>query len=136
MIRGTWLDRLVLRFQHRWETSPQYRATVSGVVGLVLLLIMCASVGIIGTSVNYALASVGILGNGAANQDPSSGNTGTNLVAGFQSFPIPTVAAYTPAPFGPANTIPDSQTPLPTPTAQPTAVPTNTPTPGGTGPAY
>ena len=39
---NTWLDLVVRRFQDRWETDPQYRALVSGVVGLVLVITLCA----------------------------------------------------------------------------------------------
>src|SRR5512146_1635886 len=41
MGRRSWLDSIVYRFQHHWETNPQYRAAVSGVVGLVLILSLC-----------------------------------------------------------------------------------------------
>ncbi len=133
MRRMTWLDALVYRFQHHWETSPQYRAAVTGVAGLVLVLLMCSCMGVVTLTANSALAGIGLAG--AASADGGSANTGTNRLTGADTIPTATVPAYTPLPI--ANVaIPSSLTPPPgpTPTVTPDATPTDTPGGGGGGP--
>ncbi|MGZ6392189.1 MAG: hypothetical protein ACXWQZ_23370, partial [Ktedonobacterales bacterium] len=130
MRRNSWLDRIVFDFQHRWETNPQYRATVSGVVGLLLIVAMCSCTGIVSVLANGALASVG-LGTGSGpttNQGSGVLNTGTNDITGAKQFAIPT-QVWTPGVVPPASPIPNSQTPAPTATSAPTPTDTPTPTP-------
>jgi hypothetical protein len=125
--RGSWLDQMVYRFQHRWETSAQYRATTAGVVGLVVLVAMCTCTGAMATAANAALSSIGLGGSAAG---PDSANTGTQQLRAQDAFPTFTIPAYTPVAL-PVGTIPDSQTPMPGPTPTPTTVATPTNTPGG-----
>ncbi|HEX8032512.1 MAG TPA: hypothetical protein VF510_01620 [Ktedonobacterales bacterium] len=144
MRRNSWLDRIVFNFQHRWETNPQYRATVSGVVGLLLIVAMCSCTGVVSALANGALASVG-LGTGSGpttNQGSGILNTGTNPITGAKQFAIPT-QVWTPGVVPPASPIPNSQTPAPTATSAPTPTDTPTPTPcasncggGGGGGGY
>ena len=127
--RPSWLDQWVYRFQHRWETNAQYRAAVSGVCGLVLIVLMCSCTGLLATVANASLAG---LGGGGANGSGNS-NTGTKQLGSQQSFPTSTIPPYTVATI-PSGNIPDSQTPPPGPTATPTdlpATPTDTPSGGG-----
>ncbi len=132
MRRMTWLDALVYRFQHHWETSPQYRAAVTGVAGLVLVLLMCSCMGVVTLTANSALAGIGLAG--AASADGGSANTGTNRLTGAQMIPTNTAPPYTPPPI-PNVAIPSSQTPQPSPTdaPTPTPLPTATPCPGNCG---
>jgi hypothetical protein len=125
MIHASWLDDLIERFQHRWETNPQYRAAMSGVLGLVFLITMCTCVGLVTAGANVALASLGF---GSSSSDQGSGNTTTKEVKGFATFPVTTYVPQTPNAI-PQGTIPDSGTPLPTATPQPTATDAPTATP-------
>lgn len=132
--RTSWLDHLVFTFQHRWETNAQYRAAVSGFVGLALIVTMCACTGVVSAATSAALAGIGLGGSPAG---PSSGGkvvTGTKLINGAKSFPTSTVV-LTPGTVPGASQLPNSQTPAPHPTAVPTATSdTSTPTatpPGG-----
>lgn len=133
MRRPTWLDRIVYGFQHRWETAPQFRAMASGLVGLVLILIMCSCMGVLNATASSALAAIGLGGstNVSAQGTP---NTGTNQVNGYQAIPTPTVI-YPTGVVPPQATVPQSQTPPPnvTPTSAPSPTPTDTPTSGGGG---
>ncbi len=128
--RASWLDQIVYSFQHRWETNPQYRAVVSGVVGLALVITMCACTGVVSVATNSALASIG-LGGGSANSSLGSLGTGTHRVKGAKSFPTSTVVLGPDAGGGVAQ-LPNSQTPFPQPTAIPTA--TKDTSGGGGGP--
>lgn len=130
MGRRSWLDSIVYRFQHNWETNPQYRAAVSGVVGLVLILSLCTCMGVLNRTAGAALAAVG-LGTGDAGP-LGTPNTGTNRVGCCNSFPTPTVLYPTNGP-PPLATVPESQTPPPYPTATDVPTATDTPTPGGGG---
>lgn len=143
MRRDSWLDRIVYSFQHRWETNAQYRAAVSGVVGLLLIIAMCSCTGIVSAMASGALASVGLGNTSAATGNQGSGtlNTGTNPLTGAKQFAIPT-QVWTPGVVPPASPLPNSQTPAPTPTPAPTATDTPTPPPcisncgGGGGGGY
>src|SRR5579872_3456528 len=121
--RPSWLDQWVYRFQHRWETNPQYRAAVSGVCGLVLIVLMCSCTGILATVTNAAFAGAGGSNGGSGNT-----NTGAATVQAQATFPTATIPPYTVSTI-PAGNIPNSQTPGPTPTEPPTPteVPTATP---------
>src|SRR5579872_2831001 len=126
--RPSWLDQWVYRFQHRWETNPQYRAAVSGVCGLVLIVLMCSCTGILATVTNAAFAGAGGSNGGSGNT-----NTGAATVQAQATFPTMTIPPYTVSTI-PAGNIPNSQTPPPGPTATPTDLPaTPTDTPGGGG---
>ncbi len=129
MKEPTWLDRLIWGFQHRWETSAQYRAAMSGVVGLVLVVVLCAGTGVVAMGANAALASIGIgatSASGASAGLQGSLNTGTKKSTGYDSIPTSTVFLGTPMPTPVASPLASSQTPIPTATAQPT--PTDAPT--------
>ncbi|HLY32263.1 MAG TPA: hypothetical protein VKQ36_14635 [Ktedonobacterales bacterium] len=127
--RGAWLARVyasnpldawVFTFQHRWETSAQFRRTASVVIATTALVLLCAFVTLATTITTSALA------NARANTGgPNAGgpNTGTNAFNVPTSFPTSTVPAW-PTPVYPnGNPIPNSQTPQPSPTvtASPTA---------------
>ena len=131
MRRPTWLDRIVYGFQHRWETAPQFRAMASGLVGLVLILIMCSCMGVLNATASSALAAIGLGGSTSA-APQGTPNTGTNQLNGYQAIPTPTVI-YPTGVVIPTGAVPQSQTPPPnvTPTTAPT--PTDTPNPGGGG---
>ncbi len=120
---------MVYRFQHRWETNPQFRAAMTGVLGLVVAIAMCACMGILAVVTNTALASVGA-GSGGTTY---SLDTGTGKLAAATAFPTYTVPPYTPGSVPAASPIPSSQTPQPTATLVPTATPLPTSTPCQTG---
>lgn len=132
MRRPTWLDQIVYSFQHRWETNPQFRAMASGLVGLVLILIMCSCMGVLNATANSALAAIGLGGTGSSAGAQGTLNTGTNQANGYQPIPTPSVV-YPTGVVPPQVSVPQSQTPPPYPTATSTATPTDTPSPGGGG---
>jgi len=39
--RISMLEQAIRRFQDRWETNRQFRATASGVIGLVMIVALC-----------------------------------------------------------------------------------------------
>jgi hypothetical protein len=125
MTRRTWLDDLLERFQHRWETNPQYRAAMSGVLGLVFLLSICGCVGLVTKGASNVLSAVGI--GASANNGPGQTNAG-NDQKGVVTFPVTTVTPAQPGTI-PYATLPTSGTPIPTATPSPTATdaPTSTP---------
>ncbi len=127
--RITWLDQLVRSFQDRWETNPQYRAVVCGVVGLVLVFTLCTCTGLLTLESNNILAIVG-LGSNTSNSTFNN-DTGSQNVQPASSFPTATFGpVYTSAtPVG--TTLPTSTTPLPGPTPAPTATAGATTPPGG-----
>jgi hypothetical protein len=131
MRRPTWLDQIVYSFQHRWETNPQFRAMASGLVGLMVILIMCSCVGVLNSTADSALAAIGLGGTGNAGVQGTP-NTGTNQANGYQPIPTPTVI-YPTGVVPPQVTVPQSQTPPPGPTATSTPAASDTPTPGGGG---
>ncbi|MGZ3663990.1 MAG: hypothetical protein ACXWQR_09830 [Ktedonobacterales bacterium] len=128
--RASWLDHIVYNFQHHWETNPQYRAAVSGVVGLVLLVTMCACTGVVSAATSAALAGIG-LGGGGAIGSSGGGNlhTGTNSIKHANTFPTSTVV-LNPGSMPGISQLPNSNTPAP----HPTATPTDTPVRGSGGP--
>jgi hypothetical protein len=133
--RISWLDQFVRRFQDRWETNPQYRSLVSGLVGLVLVLTLCACTGLLTVAGNNVLASVGLT-NSNSNSGVNS-NTGTTQLQGAQTFPTATFGPFTNQPTPLGTPLPSSQTPPPGPTATATQSANNNPTPttGGTNTA-
>jgi hypothetical protein len=125
------LDDLLRRFQHRWETSAQFRAAMSGVLGLSLILFLCLGV----TGINVAATRVlGAIGFGT----PSTNNQltldpGGQIVNGNWTFYTPTVPEWKGGGTPESSPIANSQTPAPSPT--PTATPPDpaTPTPCRSG---
>ena len=125
MVPRTWLDAMVYRFQHRWETNPQFRAAATGLIGLLVVIAMCSCMGVTGVVANNVLASVGA-GSGGGGY---SLDTGTGKLAAPTAFPTYTIAPYSPGVPPAASPIPNSQTPEPSPTLPPTATPLPTSTP-------
>jgi hypothetical protein len=126
MTRKTWLDDFLERFQHRWETNPQYRAAMSGVLGLVFLITICGCVGVVSTGATSVLHAMGI--GATANDGPNQpGGTGSDI-KGVATFPLTTVTPPQPGSI-PYATIPASGTQVPTATPSPTPTDTATPTP-------
>ncbi len=124
MRRPNWLDAIVERFQHNWETNPQYRAMISGVIGLVIIVGLCATMGV---AVTFANSIGGAFGGGNGNAFIAS--SGPNAQSTDVAFPMTTLTPW-PAPNIPgAAPIPASQTPQPTPTPPPTPTPLPTATP-------
>ena len=123
MTRRTWLNDLIERFQHRWETNPQYRAAMSGVLGLVFLLVICSCVGALTATTGSVL---GALGLGGSNNGQAQAHSGGRGVQGVATFPIATVNLPSPSTIPDDPTLTTSGTPLPTATTAPT--PTDTPT--------
>src|SRR5262249_11233500 len=111
--------------------SPQYRAAVSGAVGLLTILVICACLGILTTAANTALAGFGASSGGGA---LTSSDTGTGKLAAGRTFPTSTPATVPAGSLG-NTSIPKSQTPLPAPTDAPTPTdgPTATPCTGTCG---
>ncbi len=120
MRRRSGLDRLIFRFQDRWETDRQFRATMSGVLGLVMVIALCSCMGVVTTVANNTFANVSAARNvGVSNAQ--NANTGIGQIKGVPTFPTATVAPWQQSGVPTYNTIPDSQTPLPSPTEAPTA---------------
>jgi hypothetical protein len=126
------LDRIIQRWQHRWETNPQFRAAWSGVAGLVIVLSLCACLGTVSTLVSRTVA--GFTGaNTNSNQVATQGQGSGGQIGAAQSFPTFTSPPLPPPSIPAAGKIPNSQTPLPSPSAQPTATAAPTATSGGPG---
>jgi hypothetical protein len=130
--RISWLDALAYRFQHRWETNPQYRAITSGVVGVLVLVTICGCMGLVTTGAQVALAGLGV-GTTRAAAGGGSQDTGSHAIGGTQKFATPTVQVPSSVNLPPAKPIPSSQTPVPGPTPTPSPSPRPTATPGGSG---
>jgi hypothetical protein len=118
------LDHLIHRFQHRWETNAQFRAAMSGVLGLGLIIFLCVGVAGVNAFATTALAAVGF-GSGS-NRNQGNLDPGGQIVNGNWTFYTPTVADWKSGGTPGSNPIPDSQTPQPSPT--PTATPLDAPT--------
>jgi hypothetical protein len=130
------LDHLLQRFQHRWETNAQFRAAMSGVLGLSLIIFLCVGVAGVNAAATRVLAAVGF-GSSGGNQfdlDP-----GGQIVNGSWVFYTPTVQDWKGGGAPGSSPISNSQTPQPsaTPTATPpdpaTATPCKTGCTGGGG---
>src|SRR5260221_181515 len=124
MPSASFLDDLVERFRHRWETDRQYRAAASGVLGVVVLVVLCSCAGIVSTVTNNVLASGGFLSSGTPNSVGTQSTSNTVLQSAV--FPTETIPAWTPGVIPGAPPVPNSQTPVPIPTAVPS--PTDLPT--------
>ena len=124
------LDHLIHRFQHRWETNPQFRAAMSGVLGLSLIIFLCVGVAGVNAAATRVLGAVGFgsSGGGQGNIDP-----GGQIVNGNWTFYTPTVPDWKGGATPGSSPINNSQTPQPspTPTATPPDAPTATPCRGG-----
>ena len=108
---------MVRRFQDRWETDPQYRALVSGVVGLMLVVTLCACTGLLTLEGNTLLASVGLT-NSSSGGNNITDNSGSATVPAGASFPTatfgPVYSQATPGVSTPVGTVQTSSlTPLP-----------------------
>jgi hypothetical protein len=121
----SFLDEFVGRFRHRWHTDSQYRAMMSGVFAVVVLVSLCLCAGITSTVANNVFYGAGLASSGS--QDPNAAPTSGTL-QGFASFPTASLPPWTPGAIPPPNPAPVSQTPIPTATSLPTA----TPVPGDT----
>ncbi len=104
------LERIIRRFQDRWETDRQYRATMSGVLGLVMVIALCSCMGVVTTVANSALAGVSAARDSGSSQNS---NTGIGQIKGVPTFPTATVAPWQQSGVPPYTIIPNSQTPLP-----------------------
>jgi hypothetical protein len=133
----SFLDEFVGRFRHRWHTDSQYRAMMSGVFAVVVLISLCLCAGITSTVANNVFYGTGLASAGS--QGPNSGPNG-GVIQGNASFPTPSLPPWTPGNIPYPNPAPMSQTPIPTATPYPTATPTPTSPPcqsncgGGHGP--
>lgn len=129
---GNPLDRILQRWQHRWETNAQFRAAWSGVAGLVIVVSLCACMGTVSTLVSRTVA--GFTGaNTSTNQlAPQTSGSGGQIGAA-QSFPTFTSPALPQSSVPALDKLPHSQTPMPSPTDKPTAVPSPTATEGSGG---
>lgn len=124
------LDQALRRFEHRWQTDRQFRSMASGVLALVMLVLVCVSLGVVTTVANTALA--GMLRPATANnQGPVSVDTGTGQVKLIPTYPTLTAPPSQQTGDPPANQIPNSQTPIPNVT--PTIAPEPTATSDGSG---
>jgi hypothetical protein len=120
------LDHLIHRFQHRWETNAQFRAAMSGVLGLSLIIFLCVGVAGVNAAATRVLAAVGF---GSSGGGQGNFSTGGQIVNGNWTFYTPTVPDWKGGATPGSNPIPNSQTPAasPTPTATPQDGPTATP---------
>lgn len=123
MRRISGLDALIGRFRHRWQTDRQYRAAMSGIIGLVVVVSMCGCMGIVSAMANGALTGGGFLAGSGGQQTGGGG-----AVQAIPSFPTPTLAPWS-VPTTPGwSAVPDSQTPIPpTPTVPAPPTPTDQP---------
>jgi len=113
------LDHLIHRFQHRWETNAQFRAAMSGVLGLALIVFLCVGVAGVNAAATKVLSAVGF--GGAGGRDQGNLDPGGQFVNGNWVFYTPTVPDWKSGGTPGSNPIPNSQTPQPSPT--PTATP-------------
>lgn len=127
MMRPSWLDSMVERFQHNWETNPQYRAVVSGVAGLVAIVGLCA---VMGVAFSFANAVGGSIGGVNQNNNGSFVNSsGPSSQPTQITFPMLTLTPWPDSSAPNAAPLPASGTPQPTVTPVPTATLAPTPTP-------
>lgn len=121
----SFLDDIVERFRQRWHTDSQYRAMMSGLFGVIVLIALCTCAGTVSVVTNNVLSGsgFGVGGNQGAQSAPGG------LIQGAAEFPTASLPPWTPAAIPNANPVPPSLTPIPTPTPVPTATPTPTATP-------
>ncbi len=124
------LDNAIHRFQHRWETDRQFRSAMSGVFGLLLIVVLCSGVSLLDMGATRVLAAVGI--GGASNQ--TSGSSQPNIDTGvvingntefptttIPTWPVPVIPQAQPNPT--SSSLPPTATPVPTATDVPTTGP-------------
>lgn len=127
MRRPSWLDTLLERFQHNWETKAQFRAMISGVAGIVVIALLCAAMGM---AASFAGAIGNTLGGASTASSFVQSVTGANTPTPI-TFPVklatpwPSPQAPGSSPLGPSQTPQPTATFAPTPTLAPT--PTNVP---------
>lgn len=130
MRRRSGLDRLIFRFQDRWETNRQFRAMLSGLLGLVMVIALCSCMGVVTTVANNTFANVSAARDAGVNSNTTqNADTGIGQVKGVPTFPTSTIAPWQQSGTPTYNVIPDSKTPAPSPTSPPTATPMPTDTP-------
>ncbi|HEU5349189.1 MAG TPA: hypothetical protein VFU63_11315 [Ktedonobacterales bacterium] len=129
MRRRSGLDRLLFRFQDRWETDHQFRAMVSGVLGLVMIVALCSCMGVVTTVANNAFANVSASRSAGTSSNTPNADTGIGQIKAQPTFPTATVAPWPQSGPPTYSIIPNSQTPVPSPTDLPTATPLPSPTP-------
>jgi hypothetical protein len=128
------LDEIVARFRERWETSPAYRARMSGVIGLATLMGICSCMVIFSLIANSAFASVGFGGGGGGVAQQPGGGGGIDVAPTFPTSAVPTWDPQdTPAPFVAPTSGTNQPTPTPISTATDIATQTPCPTCGGGG---
>jgi hypothetical protein len=110
------LDVMIMRFRDRWETDRQYRAAMSGVLGLITIIVLCSCTGIVSATASSALASAGF---GSGYGPDGTPVTGVDSLHAPPVFPTDTVPPWTPGTLPAAPPVPNSQTPIPVPTATP-----------------
>jgi hypothetical protein len=116
------LDRAIHRFQHRWETNRQFRAGMSGVFVLLLVVMLCGGVGVLGLAATRALAAVGISVSGSGGPGQYNTNTG---IQDNGNGPIYTPTVPTWGPQGIPQATPNPTSPSNVPTATPSPTPTD-----------
>ncbi len=134
MRRLSALDHMVQNFQHNWETNPQFRAAWSGGLGIAIVVMLCACLGIAFTFSSSIAASISGSTTTPSTTDMvvPNGTAKVGSVDNTLTFPTQTPGTVTSAQVPQAQLIPPSLTPQPSPTAPPTPTPLPT-TPPGTG---
>ncbi|HEX8983401.1 MAG TPA: hypothetical protein VF792_11555 [Ktedonobacterales bacterium] len=134
MRRLSALDHMVQNFQHKWETNPQFRATVSGGLGIAIVVMLCACLGFAFTVSSSLAASVSGTSTMSSSADVlPNGTAKAGSVDNTLTFPTQTPGQVTSAQVPQAQLIPPSLTPQPSPTAPPTPTPLPTTPPGSGG---
>lgn len=134
MRRLSALDHIVQNFQHNWETNPQFRAVWSGGLGIAIVVMLCACLGVAFTFSNSIATSLS--GTTTSSNDsyvPPSGTAKAGSVDNTLTFPTQTPGQVNSAQVPQAQLIPPSLTPQPTPTQPPTPTPLPTSPPGSGG---
>jgi hypothetical protein len=104
---------------------------LSGVLGLVMIVALCACMGVVTTVANSALAGVAAVRN--ADGSSQNTNTGTGQINAQPTFPTATVPPWPQSGAPTYSIIPNSRTPVPSATVPPTATPQPTQSGGGGG---
>ncbi len=123
---------MVQEFQHNWETNPQFRALWSGGLGLIIVIVLCACLGVAFTFAGSVAGRLSGTDTGQAFGPQPNGTVRAGSGDSNITFPTATVPPWAPPLIPIGRPIPPSQTPQPTPTALPTPTPLPT-QPGGPG---
>jgi hypothetical protein len=121
---------MVHNFQHNWETSPQFRALWSGGLGLTIVVMLCACLGVAFTFAGTVAARMSGTDTTQTFGPPPAGTPHGCGADCNLTFPTPTVPSWAPPLIPQGQPIPPSLTPAPTPTAMPTPTPVPTAVPG------